>query len=362
MYDHSKMLFPNQIATDDLSQAAATDGYAFLHALKSLGRGFYFLHSMWPSYGHPKRVDLPVDYDYYVVSCHLEHIDFEWLGQQTVGPIIVLSDFNYYHNDYDLEDVYFLRWMDWHRALDQMKQWFGSVFHKDIKYKASLFCNRITQAKLIAFTAVMEYLDNSQVLTSLNTWLELKNVHDWQPTGNARLDAITEIFRNKYLGQSWSMDGFTNESNFQLHTANPAQIAYQQAALHFTNESFHYSQMHDRILPGPHLTEKTFKCLLGATAFIPVGQFDVYRTLETFGMRFDYGLDLSFDRDPGNLSRLEKIVDLIRHIATIDAVDLYHASKHSCQHNQDLILSGDFARQCDAINQDTIQRIIEIIK
>jgi hypothetical protein len=362
MYDHNKMLFPNAIATDDVSQAAATDGYAFLQELESMGRGFYFLHSMWPSLGYSDRVDLPAGYDYYVVSCHLEHIDFEWLRQQTVGPIIMLSDFNYYHSDYGLENVYFLRWMDWHRALDRMRSWFGSSFHKDIRYKASLFCNRITQSKLIAFTAVMEYLDRSQALTSLNPWLESKNVHDWQPTGNGRLDELTDIFRSKYLGQCWSMDGFTNKSNLQSHTANPAQVAYQEAALHFTNESFHYSQMHDRILPGPHLTEKTFKCLLGATAFIPVGQFDVYRTLETFGMRFDYGLDLSFDQDPGNLSRLEKIVDLIRHVATIDATDLYYASKHSCQHNQDLILSGDFARQCDAINQDSIQRIIKIVK
>jgi hypothetical protein len=361
MYDQDKMLVPNPVATDDLSVAVAIDGYGLFKDLESYGRGYFFLHTSWPSLAVGTRIVLPAGYDYYIVSCHLEHIDFAWLSQQTVAPIIVLSDLNYYHNDYGLRNVYFMRWMDWHRQLDKMTLWFGSFFQKKIKHKASMFCNRITQSKLIAFTAAMEHIGEQHMLTSLSDWLEPKNVHDWLPTGNDRLDALTEIFRTKYLGRSWSMDGFSNRLNFQLHTANPNQPAYQQAALHFTNESCHYSLMHDRILPGPGFTEKTLKCLLGCTAFIPVGQFDVYRTLESFGMQFDYGLDLSFDQDPGNLTRLEKIVGLIEKIADIDAVDLYQRSRYSSEHNQDLILSGAFGRQCDAINQETLQKINDLL-
>ena len=361
MYDQDKMVVPNPVATDDLSVVVATDGYRLFRDLESSGRGYYFLHTQWPSLGYAPRIDLPAGYDYYIVSCHFEHIDFTWLSQQTVAPIIVLSDLNYYHNDYGLTNVYFMRWMDWHRQLDKIKLWFGSNFEKNIKYKASMFCNRITQSKLIAFAAVMEHIGEQHVLSSLSDWLEPKNVHDWQPTHNNRLDALTEIFRTKYLGRSWSMDNFSNQYNFHLHTANPHQPAYQQAALHFTNESFHYSLMEDRILPGPGFTEKTLKCLLGGTAFIPVGQFDVYRTLESFGMKFDYGLDLSFDQDPGNLSRLEKIVDLITLIAEIDAVELYQNARHSSEHNQDIIVSGEFGRKCDAINQKTLQQIIELV-
>ena len=42
--------------------------------------------------------------------------------------------------------------------------------------------------------------------------------------------------------------------------------------------------------------------MLGATAFIPVGQFETYRTLETLGFRFDYDFDITWDLDSGNLS------------------------------------------------------------
>lgn len=361
MYDHDKMLYPKTTITDDLQLAISTPGYDLLKHLPGHKRGFYSLHSMWPSLLHYNRVDLPTGYDFYLVSFHMEHIDFDWLRQQQARPIFVLSDMNYYHHDYGLTDVHFLRWLDWHRALEKMQTWFGRLYTKDIKYKASAFCNRLTQSKVIMTTALLEILGRENALTSLSDWLEDKNVHDWQPTNSDRLDSITDVFRKKYLGQQWSMDNFTNDQNFQQHTANPAQMAYQQAALHFTNESFAYSRMHDTILPGPHLTEKTFKCLIGATAFIPVAQFETYATLESLGMRFDYGLDLSFDLDPGNITRLEKLIDVVDEMSQIDVLDLYAASKDSCMHNQDIIFSGDFAKQCQSINENTLSRLISQI-
>jgi hypothetical protein len=110
-------------------------------------------------------------------------------------------------------------------------------------------------------------------------------------------------------------------------------------------------------LPGPHISEKTFKCLLGRTAFIPVGQYDVYRTLSDLGMKFDYGLDLSFDQEPGNLDRLSKTVMLIQEVSQYSAIELYEMTQVSSEYNQELVLSGEFYNSCDRLNLQSIEQI-----
>jgi len=359
MYDFSKMLYPAPTVANSVLEACNIFGYSLLQHLPQQQMGFFYLHTMWPGLCSNNYM-LPDGYDYYIVSSHMEHIDFDWLKKQNVGPIYYLTDFNFYQ-DYKLDNVEFYQWINYHHVFEKMISWFGTEFKKNITHKASVFCNRITQSKMLVTTALLETLPDSDLLISLSDWLEEKNVHNWQYSNNPVLDNLQDRFREKYYGKNLKMDEWTNDFNLQLYTADPSQIAYQNAALHFTNESFHYSLMGEHILPGPHLTEKTLKCLLGGTAFISVGQYDVYRTLETFGMQFEYGLNLSFDKDPGNLTRLEKTVKLIEEIASIDKFDLYEQTKFSSQHNQNLILSGEFARVCESINQNTVEKLVDKI-
>ena len=365
MIDESKMLFPNAVITDSISRAVSTFGYNDFSAVNFRGRPYFYLHWQWPY--TQENSDLPPGYDYYIVSNHMEQIDIDWLRKQAqrVSPIIVLNDYNCYQN-YEIPNVYFYRWILWHRVLEKMMKLFGTSYNKNIQYKASAFCNRITQSKLIVTTALLEYLEKQDCLISLSDWLEEKNIHGWQSTGNVLIDQLVDIFKTKYFGQLWSMDNFNNAtSNNQFFTGNPAQIAYQQAALHFTNESLHYSftqyNNQSMILPGPLLTEKTFKCWLGATAFISVGQFDVYETLKKLGMEFDYGIDLSFDQDPGNLSRLEKIVVVIKNLQELSADQIYNMTKQSSLHNQQIILNGLFFQSCQAVNNDTLEKLQKIL-
>jgi hypothetical protein len=346
------MLFPNPVMTDNIDVLAGTRGFDLFTSLPP--GGYFHLHSEWFNTNL-----LPQGYDYYIVSFHLEHIDFEWLEKQQVDKkIIVLIDFNTYPDSKWPENCIPLRWIYWHYALNQMIELFGTKYSKNIKYKASAFCNRISQSKLIVTTALLETLGKEDLLVKVSNWLENKNVHNWKPTGNVLLDSLTTTFRKKYLGHLIKMDEFVNEQNYQHFTANPSQIAYQEASLHFTNESFHYSKMHDQVVPGPMLSEKTFKCLLGGTAFIPVGQFDVYRSLEQLGMHFNYGeLDLTFDRDAGNLSRIESIVKLVTTLTRYTADDLHDMTKESSRHNQKLVTSGEFFHNCQINNLQTLEKI-----
>ena len=347
-----KMLFPNPVATNNIDVLAGTRGFDLFTTLPP--GGYFHLHTV----GFNTHL-LPQGYDYYIVSFHLEHIDFEWLEKQEVDKkIIVLIDFNTYAESKWPANCIPLRWVYWHYALNQMIELFGTKYNKNIRYKASAFCNRISQSKLIVTTALLETLGKEDLLVSLSNWIEDKNVHNWEPTGNAVLDKLTTTFRKKYSDHSIKMDDFVQAQNYQHFTANPSQIAYQEASIHFTNESFHYSKMHNQMVPGPHLSEKTFKCLLGGTAFIPVGQFDVYRSLEQFGMHFNYGeLDLTFDNDSGNLSRIESIVKLVNNLTKYTADELYDMTKESTEHNQQLVTTGEFFHNCQINNLQTLEQI-----
>lgn len=353
----NKMLFPATFTSNDISRVIGIKGYHQFNNIVFPKKTYFHLHSHWNS-----EHDLPDDYDLYIVSWHLEYIDFDWITRQSRSKkIIVMSDFNDYQYPWP-QNVFYVRWIYWHIAIDQMIDLFGVQHNKDIKYKASAFCNRITQSKLIITTALLEYLEPTETLISLSDWLEEKNVHFFQKTGRRDIDNLVDIFRSKYEGTSRKIDDFTNDFNFQHHTSNPYTIAYQQAALHFTNESFHYSFMQlpntkGCIIPGPHLSEKTFKCLLGGTAFISVGQFDVYRTLADLGLMFDYGMDLSFDQEPGNLTRLSMIIDLIKELKNKDIFELYQSTVVSNEHNRQQILNGNFFKICEDHNSHSLEKI-----
>jgi hypothetical protein len=243
-----------------------------------------------------------------------------------------------------------------------MLEWWPTPVKKNIQYKASVFCNRITQSKLLIFTKLAETFGLENLVAVLGDWLEDKNVHYWQNTGNSQLDSLSKVFKQKYLGKEIRFDLFDNANNVQKTNSDPWSKAYQECALNFTNENFHYSFMNYHTLPGPFISEKTIKCLVGGTAFVAVGQFDTYHTLENLGFKFDYGFDLSWDQDTGNLSRLASITELVDYLTKYTAQDLYQTTLHRTQHNQDHILSKKFEQICQEQNNQTKHKILNLLR
>lgn len=330
------------------------EGFEWTHGLSN-SKIYYAIFQQWP------KLDLPQGYDYYIVGFNGEAVDLTWLQRQTSDNIICLFDGNDY--GYALPNVTFLPFYYWHRQCRQLVEWFPLSRFKNIKYKVSSVCNRITQSKLIAFATVMQTFAEKDRLVILHNWLEEKSVHYRQPTGNVVLDNLSNYFYNNLLGLTINAETFVNNNR---HNADPWTAIYQDCAVNLTNESFHYSLMQEQDLqyihPGPYLTEKTFKCLVGATAFLPIGQFDTYGTLSRLGFKFDYPWDMSWDQDAGNISRLEKIVDVIKSINQYTALDLFEQTKESNIHNMNHIMSGDFFQQCEHANANTIEKIYAIIK
>ena len=86
------MLFPNPVGLDDPTGIHNIRGYHKFKDFNWPSNGYFHLHGQWSAW-----YDLPPGYDYYVLSWHMEYIDFAWLKRQTVDrPILLLCDYNIY--------------------------------------------------------------------------------------------------------------------------------------------------------------------------------------------------------------------------------------------------------------------------
>ena len=336
-------------------------GYEWIRLLPNNKNIHLELFQRWPTH------DLPLNHPLHIVSFHLEAVDIKWLSEQSKKvncPIIVLFDGS--GNDYTIPNVRFLSYYYWHVQLNTMLTWFGHNDNKPkhITHKASAFCNRITTTKLVTFTAMAEYLGEDECMLVLHDWLESKNIMQENEHAPALIKELVNVFFEKYYGKEYVIDDFTNDLNYQQHTANPYQPSYQNCALHFTNESFDTSALISDALythPGTFITEKTLKCLLGGTAFIPVGQFDTYGALERVGFKFDYTFDTSFDNIRQDNDRLVAIVELINSLADTSKEEIYNGTKESSEYNFNYIKGGRFFKDCKELNQHTIEQVIEHI-
>lgn len=315
---------------------------------------FLFLRASWGANGGYPNAP-PTGYDYYIT--HGDSYMFGWpehLSQQVSGQIIHLTG-SIMPDSFDTDQIRYVSYNNIHQRINRIPQ--ISPWVKDIKYKASALTNRVSQSKAIVFAALKHYLGHDCVASLHHNHFATKNTHNWQPTGNKSCDDFLAMFQ-----ESWSHvklqlpedDGVEGSYN---------NTAYRQSALNFTQESYHYSwtMQNGRSFcrPGPFITEKTWKSLLSSTAFISVGQCYVYHWLKTLGLKFDYGdLDLSFDSDPGNLTRLEKIVSLIESLQSWSAQDLYEMTKSSTEFNAEYVRSLDFWNLCETTNA-TVNQLLE---
>jgi len=322
--------------------------------------------SFWQNWNNPH--DLPPGHDFYIISYHIENINLAWMTQQRSkvnGKFIVLFPGNSY--DYHLENTEFISYCDWHRDIEKMLEWHGyRETPKFKKFKYSAICNRITQSKVWVTTKLLETASSNSLILHNSRRLENKNVHNWELSGNNTLDRLTEIYCRKYRDLLIS-DGFdTKLDNIQRINSNPWQTQYIDTALHFTNGSFHYSYMtendHAYIYPGPDIDEKTLKCLVAGVPFIACGQFEIYKTLSQLGLEFNYGFDLSWDNDQGNLSRFEKICNLIDVLNQYTQEEIIAMTEKSTLHNKEFVCKKGFYAVCEKIKKLSVEKIFDCLK
>lgn len=339
------------------------DEYAWL---KEFGcKSYAALYQDWTS----TQKDLPIGFDLYVVTFHVESVNLNWIKKQSDRlkvPIVVLSDGQWY--DCKIKGATFYSYFYWHRQIDRLLEWYPNpnTATKRITKKASGICYRLNLNKALVVMSLLTSLGPDDSIVSFGDWID-EDLLAYQDTGWPKIDNTIKYFRDHHQGTRLELELPQKQLLNSLDTyyqdiASDYHIpAYENCALNFTNESFTHSLMHhpqgNYIHPGPLLTEKTFKCLVSATAFIPTGQFETYRTLEKLGLKFDYGLDISWDLDSGNLSRMTSVIDLIESLKNIDAQDIYLRTLTSTQHNQEMMF-GEIQKRCRSMNDLTKQSVL----
>jgi hypothetical protein len=308
-----------------------------------------------------KNIDFPIGYDYYIISYETENTNIAWLSEQQKkcnAKFIVLHPGQNY--DLVIPNTTFITYINLHHHLDKMINWWGDRPSKNKKkYKFSAISNRITQSKVWITTKLLETAKDDSLMV-LGSSLTLKNVHDWQLTGNANLDNLTQIYKTKY--QTLTIpDGFDQKNNSQRHNSNPYQPVYTDCSLHFVTGSFHYSLMQDYIYPGPYIDEKILKCLLAGVAFVPCAQFENYKFLENLGLEFDYDFDTDWDRDPGNLTRFDSICKLIDNLNQYSPTEIVSKTHESTEFNRNFILDKKFHKNCQQVNQQSLDQLFSLL-
>jgi hypothetical protein len=163
-------------------------------------------------------------------------------------------------------------------------------------------------------------------------------------TGNAKVDNVVDFIKNSFLNKKIIPDQpFVNTP---LTNLDYNWSAYTDCLINVSNESvnnsFQIIDDKDYIMPGPYITEKTVKCLLSRTALLPAGQYKTYEYLQSLGFHCDYPWDTSFDDIPGDISRIEKVFDALDQIKELNFEYIKQKIKHSCDHNREHIISGNF--------------------
>jgi hypothetical protein len=330
-------------------------GWNFLKPL--IGKRVFWASIDWFN----QHQNLPNGYEFYLIKTEGPNTD--WIEHQAKlvdGKLVVMclpKDYGLYDNH---EKIIFLPCVEWHYQFDAMLSKFGSAVSKDIKKKVSVLTNRITYSKAIATAAVLDSLPDDDIFYSLHDWMELKNIHHGNDTSSMLINQYKNLFLEKF--QSWKYQPDQElKNNDQSVVYNYHHPAYQECAINITNESWNYSLKYDKLLPGPFITEKTLKCLLGETAFIANGQFDTYNILQQFGFKFDYGLDLSYDYTQGDLSRLEGLISLIQSLKDCNTDELFFRTRESCLHNKELIVSKEFHKKAENFNFSSIEKLLTIV-
>jgi hypothetical protein len=309
---------------------------------------------------------LPPGFDYYLITYHIENVDINWLEkqqQQVGGKFIVLFPGNAYN--YHIDNTIFLSYIPWHTDIDNIIKWHGiqSAPYKK-KFKYSAVCNRVTQSKIWVTTKLLESAADVSLIL-INNWIEEKDIHEWQKTNNKVLDNLTDTYLSKYKNLKISDDFNPQTDNFQKINSNPWQAHYIDTALHFTNNSFHYSFMYESgkeyIYPGPDLDEKTLKCLVAGVPFIACGQFEIYKTLSDLGLNFDYEFDLSWDQDQYTLSRFHGIINLIDYLNTMSIDDITQSTRIATKHNLEYVQKRGFYSTCEFLNQQSLEALLDNI-
>ena len=302
-----------------------------------------------------KREPLPSGYDTYILGFWHEVFDEEWFlsnyETHKDSEFIILGDF--LSNGLDNFDrAKFVRLLHWKYYTESVTQ--PTIDWSNKKYKISSLSYYVTQFRYFITSAL---LDKPDVLISWHnedrSYGNYKYI--FEKTGYPRRDRLLK-FRER-LKEKIEIDSICNdpEYNYKQSVLIPA---YSLSLVNCINETKDISWVDDfGYSPGPYLTEKTWKPLHTGVALIFTGQPQTKSVLEAAGFTFDYPWSNSYADIPGDLEKLEKIIETTDIITQMPFDEILKGVQTSCEHNKDHLFSDSLKNYIDSINKSGLEEL-----
>jgi hypothetical protein len=291
-------------------------------------------------------------------------MDIPWILEQARRvypvPILLVTDYDIEKNPVWPENITVIKYITLHKQLDQAINDIGMATEiKTPKYKISSLSYRITQYKKFVTAYLLQHFDHSDMILTYHNSMGKLDDHHGYPNGYPYLDQLELTSLSKTL---INFEDDTESINISPVLNASWQIApFLDAWINLTNESWHYSRTildnKNFYYPGPYLTEKTFKPLLAGRPFLAVGQCNTYKTLKDLGLSVDFGFDISYDTDSGDLTRIKGIFSAIDYIQNTNLDQLFQSGIDAVRYNLNYIKNNDLFVHCEDLNTESVKKI-----
>jgi len=330
------------------------------------GKTWVCLNFNWPD----QSVTIPDDRDLYIFSWHLEPWPYDWLlsfaDSHPNQRIIVIGEFE---PCFLRANIRILKYHCWHLVLPTMLSiWNADNQFRDVRSKLiSCLCGKPDFYRSLIFAFISKYLQNdSRILVSWNTTADYLCPSIGMLNVKLPIERLEDL-RLTYIDQNLLDQSITIDSKKNLKHLVPLDRwnfdcwPGAEAWINVTNETYCRSDLRDigiPTAPGPYLSEKTWIALVAGLAILPNGQPGTYAHLQSMGFRMDWPWPMDFDLETGDLSRLNKVIDMIEWILAQNEQDLISSIRSNCEFNFHHVRSLNFQRQIININDANLDKFL----
>lgn len=305
------------------------------------------------------RIPIPSGKQTYIFSFYIDPFDTRWFTEiyqcNPDSEFIVLAS----GNPGDLANmprvkfvpIYFDRvWISANKSHGQQPM--IPVQKRDLYIGA--MSARVNEYKYYITAKLLEY--QTQCLIRWNLSFKLNPIDNFifEQTGRPQRDRLLAQYQ-EVLKHPINMEKFDNSPLSNSLTTHPA---YTQCLINSINESRCIGWEPDfGDLPGPFITEKTYKAISSGTAVLFVGQHGMIPYLRNFGFDFSYPWSNYYDSVPGDLDRLELLLDQIDCIMHMPLSHIQEGIHSSVENNYKLFWSGAVEDYINSANSQTLLSI-----
>ena len=312
-----------------------------------------------------------------IISYHSEHIHYQPLydifNENKNRQFLLISDFSSFEIKDDEakpnfwpDNVTEINWLSWGEQLSEAIKISGIADKPRIpSIKVSSLSNRHEYHKAAITAFLLKQFSRNDMIISWHKWKATEKIFYLEEKYAVNEKIAQYLFDDNFLNiDQILIDNFNNTINSPRQNVNWMHPAFVDCAVNITNESTFQTlgSLGDGtpvVIPGPYITDKTIKPLLGGTAFLHVGQPFLFTKLNELGISTDFGFPADYDDEPFEDERILKIYDSINFIMNSSIDELYQNSYDAIVNNLQCIRNGTFYKNCEKHNSKYINKIYE---